>query len=93
MNKDKKMLTIKEIKEMTIPEAIRRGMVSWDGELYLIPLRDWQNWPQGAEVTSINGDVKVKGSDNIDEDTRYGLLAWGIYPKPGEESVDHDWDD
>lgn len=66
---------------MTISQAIARGMRSWDGNLYLIPLVDWKNWPEGCKVTSILGETKVKGKDYIDEDTRGGLLAYGIYPK------------
>lgn len=65
---------------MTVSQAVSRGMRSWDGKLYLIPLSDWRNWPDGVEVTSICGDKKTKGKDHIDEDTRAGLLAWGIYP-------------
>ena len=75
------MLTLKEIENMTVSQAVARGMRSWDGELYLIPLTDWHNWPNGSRVTSILGTVRVKGKDKIDEDTRAGLLAFGIYPK------------
>lgn len=76
------MLTLSEIKNMTISQAIARGMRSWDGNgLYLIPLKDWPNWPNGVELTSILGEKVIKGKDYIDEDTRGGLLAFGIYPK------------
>lgn len=75
------MLTLSEIENMTVAQAIARGMASWDGKLYLIALRDWNNWPNGVELTSILGDTKIKGKDYIDEDTRGGLLAYGIYPK------------
>lgn len=75
------MLTLSQIKEMTISQAIARGMRSWNGKLYLIPLADWKNWPKGCEVTSILGETKVKGKDYINKDTRGGLLAYGIYLK------------
>lgn len=75
------MLTLSEIENMTVSQAFARGMGSWDGKLYLISLRDWPNWPDGVELTSICGDKKIKGKDYIDEDTRGGLLAYGIYPK------------
>lgn len=75
------MLTLSQIKEMTIPQAIARGMRSWDRHLYLIPLADWKNWPDGCEVVSIIGETIIKGKDSINEDTRGGLLAYGIYLK------------
>lgn len=75
------MLTLSEIENMTVSQAIARGMRPWDGKLYLIALSDWNNWPNGVELTSINGNTKIKGKDYIDEDTRFGLLAYGIYPK------------
>lgn len=75
------MLTLSEIENMTVSQAIARGMRSWDDKLYLILLSDWPNWPDGCKVTSICGDTKTKGKDHIDEDTRGGLLAYGIYPK------------
>lgn len=78
------MLTIEQINKMTVAEALCRGMRSWDGNLYLIPLCYCKNWPNGIEVTSINGAKKVKGQDYIDEDTRGGLLAFGIYPTKSE---------
>lgn len=74
-------LSIKQIENMTKHEAEDRGMASWDGKLYLIPLSDWHNWPKGCKVTSILGDICIKGKDYIDEDTRGGFLAFGIYPK------------
>ena len=74
-------LTIKQIENMTIAEAKARGMGNWDGKLYLIPLSDYDNWPNGCKLTSINGDTCIKGKDYIDQDTRFGLLAFGIYPK------------
>lgn len=77
------MLTLEEIKQMTVSQAEARGMVRWNEEsgLYLIPLRDWKNWPNGIQVTSILGNTKIKGQDYIDEDTRAGLLAFGIMIK------------
>ena len=77
------MLTLDEIKNMTPAQALARGMRRWNKEsgLYLIPLSDWKNWPNGIEVTSILGDTKIKGKDYIDEDTRGGLLAFGIIIK------------
>ena len=76
-----KKLTLQEIDNMTISQAVARGMCSWDGHLYLIPLSDYSNWPDGVELTSITGNKRVKGKDYIDDDTRGGLLAYGIYPK------------
>lgn len=75
------MLTLSEIENMTVSQAIARGMGSWDGKLYLIHHTDFINWPDGVELTSICGDKVVTGRDHIDMDTRFGYLAYGIYPK------------
>lgn len=76
-----KKLTIEEIESMTVEEALERGMCSWDGDLYLIPESDFDNWPQGVVLTSILGNRVIKGKDPIDMDTRGGLLAFGIFPR------------
>jgi hypothetical protein len=54
----------------------------WDEDsgLYLCPAAQFGSLPDGIALWSISGDVKVKGRDHIDDDTRYGMLAYGIIP-------------
>jgi hypothetical protein len=34
--------------------------------------------PDGTVLISIQGEEKVKGRDDIDLDTRFGRIAWGV---------------
>lgn len=49
--------------------------------LYLIPLYFYPSLPTGITLTSIDGEEMVFNGKNIDIDTRFGCIAWGIKPK------------
>ena len=49
--------------------------------LMLCPLVDFDNVPEGTTMVSISGGKYVKGQDDIDDDTRAGLLAYGVVVK------------
>lgn len=49
--------------------------------LRLIPLYLYPSLPIGITLTSIGGEEIVFDGSNIDTDTRFGCLAWGIKPK------------
>jgi hypothetical protein len=57
-------------------------MHAWDdkGEdsLILFTPAEFALLPDGFELESIGGDKKVKGKDYIDDDTRFGHMAFGI---------------
>lgn len=65
-------LTKKEAKEL------RFGKWSDNSNLYLIPLWLLPVIPVGITLTCISGDKIVYDGKNIDIDTRFGCLAWGI---------------
>lgn len=72
-------------KNITLQEARELRFCRWDEEsdLWLIPIWLYPFIPEDLELTSIGGD---KGFvPNIDTDTRFGCLAWGILLK--EDSV------
>lgn len=58
------------------------GFGSWDGALRLIPLWAFNYIADGETLTSISGDTKTKGTDDIDLDVRFGCIAFG-FKKPG----------
>ena len=66
----------------TADDLINLGWVRWDetSELYLCPIVQFGNLPDGIALWSISGSVHVKGRDYIDDGTRGGLLAFGIIP-------------
>lgn len=51
-----------------------------DSQLRLCPADQFANLPRGIALWSISGTVHVKGRDYIDDDTRGGMLAYGIIP-------------
>lgn len=69
-------LTEKDCKEL------RFGIWEPGNPLRLIPIWLYKAIPVGTELTSITGEKIVFDGNNIDTDTRYGRLAWGIIPKP-----------
>lgn len=65
---------------------INYGLRMWDENLLLIPLDLFERVPNGAVLTSIMGNVVVKGKDYIDTDTRGGLMAFGVKPEQYAEA-------
>ncbi len=56
-------------------------MIKWnDNEpvLWLLTVEEFEQLPEGVKLTSIGGSEVTKGIDNIDLDTRFGYLAFGI---------------
>ena len=67
--------------ELNIEEAKNIGFSLWSDEqpnLYLIPGYLYKFLPEGMELISISGEKKIVGKDYIDNDTRFGCLAFGI---------------
>jgi hypothetical protein len=70
-----------DFKNLTVDEAIELRFSRWDEDmpnLYLIPLYLVPVLPEGLEVTSISGNKKIVGKDYIDNDIRFGCIAYGI---------------
>jgi hypothetical protein len=85
---DVSRLSLAEI--MSVPDArlMELGFGSWDGELTLIPLWAYPLIADGEILTSISGNRKTKGQDEIDLDVRAGCIAWGfIRPSDGSEAT------
>lgn len=72
-------------------EAIELRFCKWceeDPSLYLIPIWLLPILPVGTKLTCINGDEIVYDGKNIDNDVRFGCLAYGVrvkLDKKGEE--------
>lgn len=63
---------------LSINEASVLGFHKWDGDLYLIPLYLLPILPIGIEVTCISGEKIIYDGKNIDDDQRFGCIAYGI---------------
>lgn len=68
---------------MTEDELEDYGFIKFSSgsNLMLIPLYLMDSFKEGAELICIDGTRKVVGKDYIDNDTRMGCIAYGIYPK------------
>lgn len=65
---------------LTMEDCKELHFGNWDGSgLMLIPFYLYDVIPVGMELTSISGMKDI--FPNIDNDTRFGCLAYGIYPK------------
>lgn len=53
-------------------------MIQWDEKLKLLTPAEFNRLPDGIVLTSINGNLHIKGISPIDMDTRGGVLAYGI---------------
>lgn len=63
-------------------------MQKWNEDLWLFTLEEYTQLPDGIVLTSINGKQKTKGIDDIDADTRFGHIAYGVVnPSTHPEAV------
>jgi hypothetical protein len=63
-----------------IPQS-KQNCNMWDENvdpLWLLTPEEFLRVPDGLELVSIGNEVKVKGQDYIDQDTRFGMIAWGF---------------
>lgn len=65
-------ITRKTVKRVTYK------MAPWDETLYLFTPEEYNQLPDGVELTSIGGKKVIKGKDYVDQDTRFGHLAYGV---------------
>lgn len=80
-----------DVTELTKDQAVELGFGLWSEEnpIYLIPFYLYDYLEYGQTLGSIGGDTKVvtpnykdiNSSDYIDNDYRFGCLAYGFSPK------------
>lgn len=52
-------------------------MMKWDETLWLLTEEELDELPDGTRLMSINNDIVGKRPD-LDRDTRFGVLAYGL---------------
>lgn len=69
-----------DFSKLTREEAImlRFGKLDDKSDIYLIPLYLLPIVPVGTELTCINGQTITYDGTNVDDDIRFGYIAWGI---------------
>lgn len=70
-----------EIKQLSRETLSDFGFLKWDGDLILIPLWLFDCIPEGEELICIDGETVIKNGDNIDNDARFGCIAYGFEKK------------
>ena len=56
-------------------------MLRWDEDndpLWLLTPEEFNLLPDGLELESISGSKSIKGKDIIDDDTRFGCIAYRV---------------
>lgn len=53
-------------------------MVQFDKNFWIFTLEEYEQLPDGIELTSITGNKVIKGKDYIDLDVRFGCIAYGV---------------
>jgi hypothetical protein len=56
-------------------------MAPWSDDpkgLFLFTVEEFTRLPDGTELTCIDGSIAIKGKDSIDQDVRFGHMAYGI---------------
>lgn len=62
-----------------VERGIKHTMAPWDDDgIWLFTPEELISIPDGTTLESISGDLRIKGVDYIDYDTRFGHTAWGI---------------
>lgn len=76
------VLKPEDLTQLAPIQAEYLGFRKWSEEdptLYLIPCWLWSWLPAGLEVVSFGGEEKtIQKPEDIDNDMRFGCLAWGI---------------
>lgn len=77
--------TFEKISLLNEQELHALGFFKWDeAGLRLVPLWVYNYIADGEEFICINGKRHIKGTDNINLDTRMGAIAYGFYPSHNE---------
>ena len=72
------------LRSMSVSALKEMGLGVWGDEngftLMLLPGEWHRHIPEGFQLESISGKSVVAGQDYIDDDIRFGCLAYGIIP-------------
>jgi len=80
--KHKKAVGQLDLTSLTDAELQALGFMRWDdgSPLRLIPAWLHPFLPDELEATTIGGETRVWKRHEIDNDQRFGMLAWGVVP-------------
>ena len=67
-----------DYRTLTMLDLVSFGFGNWDGGLALVPGEWHDRLPNGLVLECISGEEVTVGKDYIDDDIRFGCLAYGI---------------
>ena len=70
------------LRALKMEDLTALGFGNWDGGLALVPSEWHGRLPDGLALECISGEIAVVGIDYIDNDIRYGCIAYGIRVGP-----------
>lgn len=53
-------------------------MRKWNNNLWLFTIEEFNQLPDGIELKCIDNESVIKGQDEIDLDTRFNHIAYGV---------------
>lgn len=67
-------------------------MKKWNEKLWLLTPNEFTLIPDGVKLQCIEGTYAVKGKDYIDQDVRFGCLAYGLTKELAkEQNLEYDF--
>lgn len=67
-------------------------MKKWNDKLWLLTKEEFTELSDGVKLKCIKGTFAIKGKDYIDEDTRFGCIAYGLTKELVEtQGLEHDF--
>ena len=64
--------------DLSEEEMVNLGFLQFEDGFYLIPLWLINNLPETCFLTCIDGESRVFNKNEIDNDNRFGMLAYGV---------------
>ena len=67
-------------------------MKKWNEELWLLTPKEYEELNDGVMLKCIDGEIVKKGVDYIDQDVRFGCIAFGLTKEMvAEQNLDHEF--
>lgn len=67
-------------------------MKKWNDKLWLLTKEEFTELSDGVKLQCIEGTFAIKGKDYIDQDTRFGCIAYGLTKELVEtQRLEHDF--
>ncbi len=67
-------------------------MKKWNETLWLLTPEEYTALPDGTQVMCIDAELATKGTDYVDQDVRFGCIAYGFTKElVASQNLDHEF--